>query len=68
MHKSKTLTLVVMGPRLRGDDVEERRCAHEHRHCEPAGRRKAPPDDRLRETIQCHAEKNWIASSLRSSQ
>jgi hypothetical protein len=33
------------------------------RHCEPTGRRKAPPDDRLREAIQpLHAE-DWIASS-----
>jgi hypothetical protein len=23
-----------------------------NRHCEPTGRRKAPPDDRLREAIQ----------------
>jgi hypothetical protein len=23
----------------------------QHRHCEPTGRRKAPPDDRLREAI-----------------
>jgi hypothetical protein len=34
------------------------------RHCEPTGRRKAPPDDRLREAIQKPTEKNWIASSL----
>jgi hypothetical protein len=27
------------------------------RHCEPTGRRKAPPDDRLREAIQLSAEK-----------
>jgi hypothetical protein len=25
-----------------------------HRHCEPTGRREAPPDDRLREAIHCH--------------
>jgi len=24
------------------------------RHCEPTGRREAPPDDRLREAIQSH--------------
>jgi hypothetical protein len=36
------------------------------RHCEPTGRRKAPPDDRLREAIQlCRREtESWIASSL----
>src|SRR5258708_37897401 len=35
------------------------------RHCEPTGRRKAPPDDRLREAIQLwHQDvKSWIASS-----
>jgi hypothetical protein len=38
------------------------------RHCEPAGRRKAPPDDKLREAIHRAAKKGWIASSLRSSQ
>jgi hypothetical protein len=38
------------------------------RHCEPTGRRKAPPDDRLREAIHRATEMVWIASSLRSSQ
>jgi hypothetical protein len=39
------------------------------RHCEPTGRRKAPPDDRLREAINLpHETQDWIASSLRSSQ
>ena len=38
------------------------------RHCEPPGRRKAPPDDRLREAIHRSAREVWIASSLRSSQ
>ena len=40
------------------------------RHCEPTGRRKAPPDDRLREAIQRpdKAPGYWIASSLCSSQ
>src|SRR4051794_9058996 len=33
------------------------------RHCEPTGRREAPPDDRLREAIQRRQRKNWIASS-----
>jgi hypothetical protein len=27
------------------------------RHCEPTGRRKAPPDDRLREAIQLLASR-----------
>jgi len=26
-----------------------------HRHCEPTGRREAPPDDRLREAIHLSA-------------
>src|SRR6266446_4337498 len=34
------------------------------RHCEPTGRRKAPPDDRLREAIHRAAKEGWIASSL----
>ena len=36
------------------------------RHCEPTGRREAPPDDRLREAIQTgrEARKDWIASEL----
>src|SRR5258705_10016675 len=34
------------------------------RHCEPTGRRKAPPDDRLREAIHRAANEEWIASSL----
>ena len=34
------------------------------RHCEPPGRRKAPPDDRLREAIHGTARQAWIASSL----
>jgi hypothetical protein len=33
------------------------------RHCEPTGRRKAPPDDRLHEAIQLPAKQVWIASS-----
>src|ERR1700704_4505257 len=36
--------------------------ADPRRHCEPTGRRKAPPDDRLREAIQKRLG-NWIASS-----
>jgi hypothetical protein len=33
------------------------------RHCEPPGRREAPPDDRLREAIQlCRSKESWIAS------
>src|SRR3982074_2796495 len=36
------------------------------RHCEPTGRRKAPPDDRLREAIHGAEQRDWIASSLRS--
>src|SRR5437667_3694491 len=35
---------------------------HQLRHCEPPGRRKAPPDDRLHEAIQ-DRKKDWIASS-----
>jgi len=35
-----------------------------YRHCEPTGRRKAPPDDRLREAIHSAANEEWIASSL----
>src|SRR6266702_5357442 len=38
------------------------------RHCEPTGRRKAPPDDRLREAIHRATKQVWIALSLRSSQ
>jgi hypothetical protein len=38
------------------------------RHCEPTGRREAPPADRLREAIQKAAKKGWITSSLPSSQ
>src|SRR6266851_9993207 len=34
------------------------------RHCEPPGRRKAPPDDGLREAIYRAAKQVWIASSL----
>jgi hypothetical protein len=35
-----------------------------HRHCEPTGRREAPPDDKLREAIQLYRSKaSWIASS-----
>src|SRR5216683_4818842 len=34
------------------------------RHCEPPGRRKAPPDDRLRVAIHRAAKQVWIASSL----
>ena len=34
-------------------------------HCEPTGRRKAPPDDRLREAIQRATAEPWIASSLK---
>src|SRR5713226_902084 len=34
-----------------------------HRHCEPTGRREAPPDDRLREAIHGAAKEGWIASS-----
>jgi hypothetical protein len=34
------------------------------RHCEPTGRREAPPDDRLREAIHFATKKEWIASSL----
>src|SRR5258707_10705116 len=41
---------------------EERSDAN--RHCEPTGRRKAPPDDRLREAIHGAANEEWIASSL----
>jgi hypothetical protein len=38
----------------------------QHRHCEPTGRREAPPDDKLREAIHGAAgKKEWIAS-LRS--
>jgi hypothetical protein len=33
------------------------------RHCEPTGRREAPPDDRLREAIQRLLNADWIASS-----
>ena len=33
------------------------------RHCEPPGRREAPPDDRLREAIHLATWKAWIASS-----
>ena len=53
---------------------------HSPRHCEPTGRREAPPDDRLREAIQnpgrhCErseaihqaAKKEWIASRSLSS-
>jgi hypothetical protein len=39
-----------------------------YRHCEPTGRREAPPDDKLSEAIQRPCSKNWIASPLRSSQ
>jgi hypothetical protein len=35
------------------------------RHCEPTGRREAPPDDRLREAIHSFFVAAWIAS-LRS--
>src|SRR4030088_1228711 len=40
-------------------------CVCIHRHCEPTGRRRAPPDDRLREPIHFFvaAAKRWIASS-----
>src|SRR6266436_3793167 len=31
-----------------------------YRHCEPPGRRKAPPDDRLLEAIHRHEKKEWI--------
>src|ERR1019366_1755271 len=36
------------------------------RHCGPTGRRKAPPDDRLRDAIQSVklGSRDWIASSL----
>jgi hypothetical protein len=37
----------------RGSSFETR--ANAERHCEPTGRRKAPPDDRLREAIQSRA-------------
>ena len=37
------------------------------RHCEPTGRRKAPPDDSSAKQSMI-GKKNWIASSLRSSQ
>ena len=33
-------------------------------HYELTGRREAPPDDGLREAIQCQGSKVWIASSL----
>jgi hypothetical protein len=33
------------------------------RHCEPTGRREAPPDDRLREAIHLLLKQSWIASS-----
>ena len=39
-------------------------CVCDHRHCEPTGRRKAPPADRLREAIHSFAAtRSWIASS-----
>jgi hypothetical protein len=34
------------------------------RHCEPTGRRKAPPGDRLREASDSGPKQAWIASSL----
>src|SRR5262249_48252904 len=54
---------VVMGPCVRRDDVERAKVSmpslraesvhwSQCRHCEPTGRREAPPDDRLREAIQ----------------
>jgi hypothetical protein len=43
----------------------------EVRHCEPTGRRKVPPDDRLREAIHnstkglyCLATSRWRTSAL----
>jgi hypothetical protein len=39
------------------------------RHCEPTGRRKAPPDDRLREAIHCRTKKeDGLLRRKRSSQ
>src|SRR5258708_30926871 len=35
------------------------------RHCEPTGRREAPPDDRLREAIQLSSRKLKKAGLLR---
>ncbi len=56
--------------RLRGLIVRDaRRCRAPHhegltacrrRHCEPPGRRKAPPDDRLREAIQGRAHDSGL--------
>jgi hypothetical protein len=35
------------------------------RHCEPTGRRKAPPDDRLREAISFRRkERSWMHRDL----
>jgi hypothetical protein len=34
---------------------------HQLRHCEPTGRRVAPPDDRLREAIQGRANNLSLA-------
>jgi len=43
-----------------------RKQSFSNRHCEPTGRRKAPPDDRLREAIQSLGKKMdcFVASLL----
>jgi hypothetical protein len=35
------------------------------RHCEPTGRREAPPDDRLREAIQLYCGKAGLLRRIR---
>jgi hypothetical protein len=51
-----------MDPRVRGDDDREFL-----RHCEPTGRREAPPDDRLSEAIQLAAQrKDGLLRSARN--
>src|SRR5882724_11237622 len=39
---------------------------HLLRHCEPPGRREAPPDDRLREAIQGHKIRSGLLRRYRS--
>ena len=57
-HRWSDLSRIVMS-------LKQRSCFRQKdRHCEPTGRREAPPDDRLREAIHlARVKKEWIASS-----
>src|SRR6266704_668905 len=52
-------------PAFAGTTKEDSIVKQPHRHCEPTGRRKAPPDDRLREAIYGRGKKK--AGLLRRS-